>query len=110
MSLLDIFLTIVLLLIWGINFTVSKAGLEVLPPLVFVTLRFVIAAALLLPFARVPRGQIGMIFVLASVFAAHFALMNIGMQRVDAGIAAIASQAQVPFSSIMSAIVFKDHI
>jgi O-acetylserine/cysteine efflux transporter len=110
MSLVDLLLTIVLLLVWGINFTVSKAGLEVLPPLLFVTLRFAIAAAILVPFARVPRGQIGIILVLASVFAAHFALMYIGMQRVDAGVAAIASQAQVPFSSIMSAIVFKDHI
>ena len=110
MSLLDLLLTIVLLLIWGVNFAISKAGLEFLPPLLFVTLRFGIAAALLVPFARIPRGQLGMILILASVFAAHFALMYFGMQSVDAGIAAIASQAQVPFSSIMSAIVFKDHI
>jgi O-acetylserine/cysteine efflux transporter len=110
MSLLDLFLTVILLLIWGINFAISKAGLELLPPLLFVTLRFLIAAVLLVPFARVPRGQIGMILVLATIFAAHFALMYIAMQSVDAGIAAITSQAQVPFSSIMSAIVFKDHI
>lgn len=110
MSLVDLFLTVILLLIWGINFAISKAGLEVLPPLLFVTLRFAIAAALLVPFARIPRGQFGMIAILATVFAAHFALMYIGMRGVDAGIAAIASQAQVPFSSIMSAIVFKDHI
>lgn len=110
MSFVDLLLTLVLLLIWGVNFAVSKAGLEHLPPLLFVTLRFAIAAALLLPFARIPRGQFKMILILATVFAGHFALMYIGMRGVDAGIAAIASQAQVPFSSIMSAIVFKDRI
>ncbi len=90
MSLLDLFLTVVLLLIWGINFAISKAGLELLPPLLFVTLRFTIAAVLLVPFARVPRGQLGMILVLATIFAAHFALMYFAMRDVDAGIAAIA--------------------
>lgn len=110
MSLFDALLTVVLLLIWGLNFVISKMGLAEIPPLLFVGLRFAIAAAILLPFARMPRERMGVIFILATIFAAHFSFQYMGLNGMDVGLTAVAGQAQVPFSAILSAIIFKDYI
>jgi drug/metabolite transporter (DMT)-like permease len=44
-------------LIWGLNFSVTKAALDRFPPLAFNALRFTIAAALLVPLVRHIEGD-----------------------------------------------------
>ena len=50
---LDIPVFLMVMAIWGGNFVVVKMGLEHFPPFLFMALRFIIVALLLVPF--VPR-------------------------------------------------------
>lgn len=100
-----------LMLLWGINFAIAKIGLEQLPPMLFMATRFALVALLLLPFAKRPTGQwraiLGIAFTLGLL---HFSFMFHGLKTVDAGTASIAIQLQVPFASLLAAIVFKDKL
>ena len=97
--------------IWGFNFVVAKWGLHEIPPLLLTGLRFFLVAVLLLPFVPRPRRILtGIIPLSVSLGSLHFSLMFIGLTRVDASVASIAIQLQIPFSAILAAIFFKDRL
>ena len=107
----DLALALGIMLMWGMNFVVAKIGLHHWPPIFFVALRFVVVAALLLPFVRVPKGRMLQILGLAFVLGAlHFPLMFNAMSRIDAGTAAVVVQLQVPFAALLAHFIFKDRI
>ncbi|MDR2901895.1 MAG: DMT family transporter [Lactobacillales bacterium] len=54
----DIFLTILVLAIWGLNNSMAKLGVSQVPPFLFVTIRFLLTGLLFLPFARIKRADI----------------------------------------------------
>lgn len=111
MNLRDVFVIIVVMAVWGANFGVSKLGLQELPPLMLIGLRFALTALFLVPFTRLPRGKMLPVLMLSfSLGFVHFALMFTGLQKVDASTAAIAAQVQVPFSALLAAIFFKDRL
>ncbi|AWK87504.1 DMT family transporter [Azospirillum thermophilum] len=97
--------------LWGLNFVVAKWGLAEFPPLFIMFLRFTLVALLLVPFARVPRGRMLPIAALSvTLGTVHFPLMFNGLTGIDAATASLAAQAQVPFSSLLAAVVFKDKL
>ena len=105
----DGLLALAVTLCWGINFVVAKVGLEQLPPLLFMCLRFVVVALVLVPFFRLPRQNVRAVLILAVTLGfTHFSLMFTGLQYVDAAVAAIVIQIQVPFAAILSAVFFRD--
>lgn len=107
----DIFLIIVVMAVWGANFGVSKWGLQELPPLMLIGLRFALTALLLVPFTRLPRDKMLPVLMLSVTLGfVHFSLMFTGLRQVDASTAAIAAQVQVPFSALLAAIFFKDRL
>lgn len=107
----DLALALAIMLMWGLNFVVAKIGLMHWPPIFFVALRFILVAALLLPFVRLPKGRmlqiLGLAFVLGGL---HFPLMFSAMARIDAGTAAVVVQLQVPFAALLAHVIFKDRI
>src|SRR3546814_20429358 len=79
--------------------------------MLFMALRFALVAILLLPFAKRPEGQWGAVFAIAVTLGLlHFSFMFHGLKTVDAGTASIAIQLQVPFASLLAAIVFQDKL
>jgi O-acetylserine/cysteine efflux transporter len=94
---------------WGLNFVIGKWALAELPPILTMTLRFVLVAVLLLPFVRTPWADLrriaGLAFTLGLV---HFSLMFSGLVGVDAGLASIIAQSQVPFTALLAAIFLRD--
>src|SRR3546814_8391915 len=83
----------------GVNFAVAKVGLEQLPPMLFMALRFALVAILLLPFAKRPECQWGAVFAIAVTLGLlHFSFMFPGPKTVDTGTASIAIPLQVPFA------------
>lgn len=107
----DIFLIIVVMAVWGANFGVSKWGLQELPPLMLIGLRFGLTALFLVPFTRLPRDKMLPVLMLSVTLGfVHFSLMFTGLRQVDASTAAIAAQVQVPFSALLAAIFFKDRL
>lgn len=97
--------------LWGLNFVVSKWALQEFPPLFLMFLRFVLVSALIVPFFRIPRDKLLPIAALSvTLGSVHFPLMFNGLSGIDAATASLAVQAQVPFSSLLAAVVFKDKL
>jgi len=97
--------------IWGVNFVVVKLGLDHMPPLFFVAMRFSLAALILLPFSGLPRTHLKRVIPLSFTLGVmHFTLIFTGMHYLDASTTAIAVQLQVPFAAILAAIFFKESL
>jgi O-acetylserine/cysteine efflux transporter len=98
-------------LIWGLNFAVAKVGLEELPPLLFMAMRFTLVAIVLIPWVKPPRGYWRQVIAIAFTLGLlHFSLMFSGLKILDASTAAISIQLQVPFAALLAAIFFKDKL
>lgn len=107
----DLAIALFVMLIWGLNLVVAKPTVTQLPPIFAMALRFAIAAAVMLPFARRPRGHLKDIALLAlTLGTVHYALMFTGLRGVDASAAGLLTQAQVPFSSLLAWLVFKERL
>lgn len=106
---LHILLAVGIMVIWGANFVVAKVGLSEMPPLMLIGIRFALVGLVLVPLTPFPRGKMLQIFGLSFVLGTiHFGLMFTGIKGVDAGVASVAIQLQVPFAAILAAILFKD--
>jgi O-acetylserine/cysteine efflux transporter len=111
MALTHVALAVLVMLLWGLNFVAAKFGLQELTPLLMLSLRFLIVGVVLIPLCPYPRGRMLPIGLLSVVLGTiHFSLMFNGIRGVDAGVAAVAIQLQVPFAAILAAIFFKDRL
>jgi O-acetylserine/cysteine efflux transporter len=111
MKLRDLGWMLLIQLIWGLNFVVVKLGLDHMPPLFFVALRFSFAALILVPFSGLPRAHLKRVIPLSFTLGVmHFTLIYTGMRYLDAATTAIAVQMQVPFAAILAAIFFKESL
>jgi O-acetylserine/cysteine efflux transporter len=108
---LDALIAIGIMALWGLNFAVAKLGLAEMPPILFVTMRFIIVSIVLVPFVPVPHGRWRDILILAAVFGGvHFPLMFSGMALVDASVSSILVQIQVPAAAALAALFLGDRI
>jgi O-acetylserine/cysteine efflux transporter len=108
---LHVAIFVAIMAIWGLNFVVGKIGIQQLPPLLMMTLRWALVAVMLAPFVARPKGRWREVMLVSVTLGfIHFALMFTGLQHIDASTAAIAIQLQVPFAASLSAIIFKDAI
>ncbi len=111
MSARDMALALLVMIVFGLNFVVVKIGLEQLPPLTFMALRFFVVAVLLVAFVPVPRGRLGELYLYSlTLGVVHFALIFGALPHVDAAVAAIAIQIQVPFAALLAALFLNDRI
>jgi O-acetylserine/cysteine efflux transporter len=96
----DIALGVLVAVLWGLNFVAIDAGLDHLPPLFFVTLRYLLAVLPLILF--VPRPDVGWRTVVAvGVFGCvlQFGLLFLSIDRgLPAGLSSVVIQCQVPFT------------
>lgn len=101
-------------LCWGGNFSASKFSMQSFPPFMTVGLRFVIVCSLLAPFALLkkpwPRFK-DMFFLAMTLIVLHFAMiflaMNMGLSITSV---IVATQLGVPFSCVVSSVLFQDHL
>lgn len=98
---------------WGGNFSASKFALMDFPPFLTVLLRFLLVTALLAPFAlrkKTPPLR-DMTFIAITLIVIHFAFIFVSMTMgLTITSAIVATQMGVPFSCLVSAILFKDHL
>lgn len=98
---------------WGGNFAASKFALEAFTPFLTVLLRFVVVTLVLIPFAmRLPRPNLKHMTVIAIfLIVIHFAFIFISMTMgLTITSAIVATQMGVPFSCLVSAMLFKDYL
>lgn len=98
-------------LIWGLNFGVTKAAFETFPPLAFTAVRFAIASALLLPLVRriegeepLPAGALGKLVILGLVGNTLYQLGFIsGLALTTASNSALILAAMPPVTALAAA-------
>lgn len=91
-------------LLWGVNFAVTRVGLQNFEPVTFIAMRFSLVALILLPLVGLPKRGMWkrMIPLSITMGSMHFSLITLGMRHIDAGTASIAVQLQVPFAAILA--------
>jgi O-acetylserine/cysteine efflux transporter len=112
MGLASVALLVMVMAIWGFNFSVIKLGLEGFPPLLLATGRFFFAAfpaIFFLPKPACPWKWIVLFGLFSGV--GQFGFLFFGMEAgMSAGLASVILQSQVFFTLILSAILFGDRI
>jgi len=98
-------------LIWGFNAVAAKVGVGVIPPLLFTALRFAAVLALLFPFLRIKRGEMGAILAVAVLGGVlNFGLAFWGILLSNASLSAVLGQLNAPFATILSIVFLKEHV
>ncbi|MCI0510159.1 O-acetylserine/cysteine efflux transporter [Chromohalobacter marismortui] len=111
MPLRDLLIGLLVIVIWAFNIIVIKVGVDDLPPLMLMTLRFTLVAALVVPFTRVTRRQLPWLLVLSVTFGGlHFPLLFLGLQQAEAGTGALLVQMGTPFATLLAALFLKERL
>src|SRR5580704_2260691 len=108
MPISHLLLTLLVVVIWGLNFIFVKLGLQEFSPLLLCTLRFFLSSIPVVFFVKPPAGVPFRIVVLYGLvmFALQFALIFIGMYvGMTSGMASLIMQVQV-FFSMFFAVIF----
>ena len=95
--------------IFGTGVVFAKAAIDHFPPILLMSIRFSVAAAVLLWFVRMPWHLMGKIFYASLVGAAiQYSLTFSGLAGLDASIMILVVQLEVPFAALLAWLVFKD--
>ncbi|TWT06069.1 DMT family transporter [Reyranella sp. CPCC 100927] len=107
----DIALALVVMAIWGLNFVAVKIGVQEIPPVLFVTLRFAFAFLLMVPFVPWPTGRWRELLVLSFVLGSlHFTTMFTASRYLEAGTMAVVTQLQAVFSALLGRLWFGERL
>ena len=106
----DSLLGLMVALIWGVNFVVIDEGLQGVPPLTFVALRFtavLVPALFFVPRPDVPWKDLALVggFMSLGQFGLLYTALHVGMPP---GLAALVLQAQVMFTVLIAAVWLKE--
>lgn len=104
------FLAVLVALIWGVNFMFVEIGLGTFPPLLFVTLRFILAAFPAMLFVPRPKVRLRDLIAVGSFigigqFGLVFVAMNIGM---PAGLSSLVLQSQALFTLAFCVVMLRE--
>lgn len=111
MPIKDILIIIAVTVIWGLNFSVSKIGMEHVPPLFLNAFRFSVVA--LMAFV-IPRPSVDWriyagigVFIGVIKFSLVFVGINLGL---GAGLSSVVIQGQVFFTIILAFLLYKERV
>ncbi|TDX31767.1 O-acetylserine/cysteine efflux transporter [Modicisalibacter xianhensis] len=111
MPLRDLLLGLTVIAIWALNIIVIKLGVADMPPLLLMTLRFMLVAALIVPFTRITREQLPWLLLLSVTFGGlHFPLLFLGLGEAEAGTGALLVQMGTPFATLLAALFLKERL
>lgn len=105
-----LFIALLIVLVWGVNFIAIHIGLEVFPPFLLSTIRFALSALPWVFFFPRPKASLKLImgygvFTFALQFGLLFSGIHLGL---SAGLASLVLQVQMFFSMGLAALFFKD--
>lgn len=109
MSVHHILLAISVPLIWGMGFVFAKGALEYFPPILLMAFRFLVTASVLVWFVKPPMALMGRIALIALISAAvQYSLTFTGLKDLDASIAVLVVQLEVPFMVLLGVVFLKE--
>jgi O-acetylserine/cysteine efflux transporter len=97
---------------WGFNFVVIEIGLDNFPPLLFVALRFVVAAFPAVLFVRRPRVPWRWYLAIGlPMGVGQFGLLFIGMRMgMPAGLTSVVLQTQALFTILLAGLLLRERL
>jgi len=106
----DLALALLVIVVWGVNFSVIKVGLVGVPPLLLAALRFMLAAFPALLFLRPPKVPLRLYLAFGLTmsvgqFAFLFTAIHLGM---PSGLASLVLQSQSFFTLVLTALWLKE--
>lgn len=111
MKLVDIFLAILVAVIWGMGFVVAKAGMDHFSPILLMALRFGLTALCLIWLFRPPLKLFKNLFWISLISAAlQYSLTFTGVQGIDASTSALLIQLEVPFGLLTAWLLLGEKI
>jgi len=117
----DFLALVAVCVVWGLNFVVAKfsvtgdpgwvPGFDGAPPIFFAFLRFALLYAFLAPWLRPGPADMKTMFGVAMCMGAlQYVLIFMGLQWATPSGMAIALQLGVPFATILSVVLLKEHV
>ncbi|GJL93671.1 MAG: O-acetylserine/cysteine exporter [Hyphococcus sp.] len=108
----DILLAFITVTIWGVSFSIVKVGLEELPPILFIAMRFLIVALPAIFFVPFPNTSIWNVVAVGILIGViKFGMLFMAMRAdASAGLASLILQAQIFFTIALSVFFLKETI
>ena len=108
----SIVLVLLVVIMWGVNFSIIKIGLEELPPILFSALRFAVVAIPAILFIPFPKTSIlNVIGVGLFLGILQFSFLFVAMEAdASAGLSSLILQTQVLFTIILSSLIYKEKV
>lgn len=104
-------LLLLVIFIWSFNNIVIKWGLNDLPPLFLICMRFILVSICLVPFIKVTFYQLKFILPLSFTFGfMHFSLLFAGMSYTDSSTGSVIVQLGTPVSMLLSKIILNEKL
>ena len=105
-------LLIFTMVIWGSNILANKVVVDIVPPLYFAAVRFVLVLACIFPWLRIVPGRMKEILVLALLIGCiHFGLFFVSLRLADdASVLAIVTQLNMPLVALAGIIFLGERI
>lgn len=98
----DFLMGIGVALVWGMGIVVAKSAITHFPPILLMSFRFLVTASVLIWFVKPPKGFYSSLFWISIVSAAiQYSLTFTGLRSLDASVAALVVQLEVPFLIIL---------
>ncbi|PWE32633.1 EamA family transporter [Maritimibacter sp. 55A14] len=109
LSAIDILMGVSVALIWGMGFVFSKAAIAHFPPILLMAFRFSVTALALVWFVRPPLAHIGRLALIAFIASAvQYSLTFTGLKGLDASVAVLVVQLEVPFLVLIGAVALRE--
>jgi len=106
---MDMLMGVAVAVTWGMGLVFAKAAIAHFPPILLMSLRFLVTALALVWFAKLPKGQVWPLFKVTLVAATvQYSLTFSGLKGLDAGVTALIVQLEVPFLTLLGALVLHE--
>jgi len=111
MPLRDILLCLAVVCGWALNIIIVKMGVTEIPPVFMSALRFVLVAALVVPFTRITREQWPWVLLISFTFGTlHFGVLFAALAMAEAGTSAILIQIGAPIATVLACVLLKEKL
>ncbi|MBS7541622.1 DMT family transporter [Ancylobacter oerskovii] len=105
----DKLLALAVVCVWALNMIVIKLGVAEIPPMLMTALRFVMVAALLVPFTRISRRQLPGVLLVSFTFGTlHFGLLFTALEHAEAGTSAVILQLGAPIATVLACLLLRE--
>ena len=105
----DLFLLLLVVVTWGVNFAVLDVGLAGFPPLLYAAMRFALVGSCAL-FVPRPKVKVRWIFAVGTfTILGQYSLLYLGMAAgMPSGLSSLVLQGQVMFTIVIAAVVLRE--